>query len=471
VEVYMRRIQICAVFIVVAIILSSLTMAVGARSAPLIAPWVQLARLTAPGASGLGSSVAVSGNTVVAGSQLSAHVFVKPASGWADMTETAELTSSDKGQNIVVAMDGNTIVAGSLDHEEAYVYVKPKTGWKNMRQTAKLTPSEHSGYFGYSVAISGNTIVVGAPGSFEGTAAGSAYVFVKPASGWVNMTETAKLTASDETNSDQFGYSIAIGGGSVMVGAPTATIGSNIRQGAAYLFAKPDSGWTSATENAKAIASDGGAYTYLGWSVAVSSDTAVAGTNYGRSAYVYAKGHGGWASGSETAQLIGHSSWFATSVAAAGNKIVVGSPSFYGGAFVYVKPKTGWTTTSTYAAWLTSAKRGGGIGASVAVDDKTVVSGSPNHDQGQGTAYVFMTPTIKSFSPLSGQVGTPVRISGTSLAKTKKVTFGSVPATDFTADSDTQVTAVVPTGAVTGKITIKIPSGKVTSHNPFTVTP
>jgi hypothetical protein len=109
----MKRMQICSVFIVVAIILSSLTMAVGARSPLLIAPWVQLARLTAPSTSGLGESVAVSGNTVVAGSQLSAHVFVKPASGWVDMTETAELTSSDKGQNIVVAMDGNTIVAVS----------------------------------------------------------------------------------------------------------------------------------------------------------------------------------------------------------------------------------------------------------------------------------------------------------------------------------------------------------------------
>jgi hypothetical protein len=81
-----------------------------------------------------------------------------------------------------------------------------------------------------------------------------------------------------------------------------------------------------------------------------------------------------------------------------------------------------------------------------------------------------VTPVIKTFSPTSGPVGTPVVITGASLTQTTKVTFGGVKATSFTADSDTQVTATVPTGAKTGKIAITTAGGTVTSSGVFTVT-
>jgi uncharacterized repeat protein (TIGR03803 family) len=83
----------------------------------------------------------------------------------------------------------------------------------------------------------------------------------------------------------------------------------------------------------------------------------------------------------------------------------------------------------------------------------------------------IVTPFIKSFSPTSGKVGTPVVITGTSFTGTTKVTFGGVPATTFKVDSDTQVTADVPTGAVTGKIAITTPQGTATSSGIFTVQP
>jgi uncharacterized repeat protein (TIGR03803 family) len=82
-----------------------------------------------------------------------------------------------------------------------------------------------------------------------------------------------------------------------------------------------------------------------------------------------------------------------------------------------------------------------------------------------------VTPFIKSFNPTSGKVGTPVVITGTSFTGTTKVTFGGVPATSFKVNSDIQVTANVPTGAVTGKITITTPSGTAVSAGVFTVTP
>lgn len=82
-----------------------------------------------------------------------------------------------------------------------------------------------------------------------------------------------------------------------------------------------------------------------------------------------------------------------------------------------------------------------------------------------------VTPVIRSFTPLSGPVGTPVTITGVSLTQTSMVTFGGVKATTFAVNSDTQVTANVPTGARTGKIAITTPGGTATSPAVFTVTP
>jgi large repetitive protein len=82
-----------------------------------------------------------------------------------------------------------------------------------------------------------------------------------------------------------------------------------------------------------------------------------------------------------------------------------------------------------------------------------------------------VTPVILSFSPTTGSVGTSVVITGTSLLQTTKVTFGGVGATAFTVNSDTQVTATVPTGAKTGKIGITTQGGTAQSATNFTVTP
>jgi uncharacterized repeat protein (TIGR03803 family) len=82
-----------------------------------------------------------------------------------------------------------------------------------------------------------------------------------------------------------------------------------------------------------------------------------------------------------------------------------------------------------------------------------------------------VTPKVGIFNPTSGAVGTPVVITGTGLTQTLRVGFGGVAATSFTIDSDTQVTAIVPDGAVTGKIAIATQGGHDTSVRLFTVTP
>ena len=88
-----------------------------------------------------------------------------------------------------------------------------------------------------------------------------------------------------------------------------------------------------------------------------------------------------------------------------------------------------------------------------------------------GTATAIIVPQVTSFSPSSGLVGTEVTINGVGLKQTSQVTFGGVKATSITVESDTQVKAIVPAGAKTGKIVTTTPSGTATSGTTFTVTP
>ena len=103
-----------------------------------------------------------------------------------------------------------------------------------MTQTAKLTASDGAAYddFGGSVSISGNTVVVGAWDANVGANSeqGAAYVFTQPAAGWANMTQTAKLTASDGAAGDFFGDAVSISGDTIVVGAENATVGGNTAQ-------------------------------------------------------------------------------------------------------------------------------------------------------------------------------------------------------------------------------------------------
>jgi uncharacterized repeat protein (TIGR03803 family) len=104
-------------------------------------------------------------------------------------------------------------------------------------------------------------------------------------------------------------------------------------------------------------------------------------------------------------------------------------------------------------------------GATTGVVTVTLASGSLKSKRN-----FRVPPTIQSFIPTSGKVGTAVTITGVSLTQTSKLTFGGVKATTFMANSDTQVTADVPAGAKTGKIAITTPGGTATSSAVFTVT-
>jgi hypothetical protein len=163
-----------------------------------------------------------------------------------------------------------------------YVFSEPASGWQNATQTVELTASDGAVFdsLGLSVAVSGSTIAAAAPNhTIAGHARqGAVYVFSEPASGWQNATQTAELRASDGAAFDGLGGSVAVSGSTIVAGAPGHTVGGNIQQGAVYVFSEPASGrWQNATQTAELTASDGSGNDHLGQSVAISGSTIVAG--------------------------------------------------------------------------------------------------------------------------------------------------------------------------------------------------
>ncbi|MDE2484740.1 MAG: FG-GAP repeat protein, partial [candidate division NC10 bacterium] len=185
--------------------------------------------------------------------------------------QQAKLTASDGaayefGISVAISGDGHTVVVGAsytsigshFQQGAAYVFTGAGSAWT---QQAQLTAFDGAAYdwFGLSVAISGDTVVVGTEAAIGGHAyQGSAYVFVKPSTGWATTnTFAAKLTASDGAGWDYFGRSVAISSDTVFVGSYANATG-HAYQGAAYVFVKPSTGWaTTNTFAAKLTASDG----------------------------------------------------------------------------------------------------------------------------------------------------------------------------------------------------------------------
>ena len=143
-------------------------------------------------------------------------------------------------------------------------------------QTQKITstPTGINANFGYAVATSGNTMVVGAP--FDPTttsSAGAAFVFVLNGTTW---TQQARLLASDGARIDKFGQSVAISGDTIVVGAYVADAPLS-DSGAAYVFVRSGTTWT---QQQKLTASDGRAGDEFGNSVAIAGETLAVGAHY-----------------------------------------------------------------------------------------------------------------------------------------------------------------------------------------------
>jgi hypothetical protein len=140
--------------------------------------------------------------------------------------------------------------SGAGLQESCLRFCEAVAGWTNENETAELSPTDAVAFdqFGFSVAIRGKTVVVGKPSL---TNSGGAYVFVEPPGGWANMTQSAKLSASDGTPNDYFGSSVFTNGNLALVGAMFATVCNTYQKGAAYVFVKPAKGWRTTSNSIK----------------------------------------------------------------------------------------------------------------------------------------------------------------------------------------------------------------------------
>jgi hypothetical protein len=233
----------------------------------------------------------------------------------------------ENGFGTSVAIDGDTLVIGSpydtIDgvggRGSAYVFTRTGGIWSFQAQLV-ADDGLANDWFGYSVAISGNTIVVGAAADDANdldTAGqdGSAYLFVRDAGRW---TQQAKLVASPTVRFANYGSSVAIDRDDVVVGAPVSGASWN---GAVYMYHRTGSAWT---EEARWNGTYG--TSYLGRSVSIDGGTAAVGADGELAAYVYVRDAGGWSFEQRIPDPEGGlSGGFGRSVSISGERIAIGA--------------------------------------------------------------------------------------------------------------------------------------------------
>lgn len=305
-----------------------------------------------------------------------------------------------------VALDGDTALVG-VPHPAAggvsgavVVYRKVAGVWT---QEDTLSPSDPAtaNYFGWSVALEGDVAVVGANGAYHQTSpgAGAVYVFTRSGSTW---TEQQKLFASDPLQSAEFGYSVGVSGPTLVVGAPQALYNNEGGRGAAYVFDFDGATWTQSAKLA-GVGTTVGARN--GSSVAIDGDRLVIGarttfedggqTIGTGSAYVFKRNAGLWTQEAKL-QSSTYVAWALLGVSAAieGNRVVVGAEGENGNtgaAYVFDRVGSSWVQK----ARLTGANTDSGdyFGRSVDASGERVAVGAPSYDnvhpQGNGVVKLY----------------------------------------------------------------------------------
>ena len=308
-----------------------------------------------------------------------------------------------------VSMDGNLLIVGASGDDNnnlssvgaAYIFELSEGTWT---QTAKLIPSIVLAYqyFGISVAISGNRVIIGAIGNDDnGTSSGISYIFELSGGTW---TETAILSASDADEYDNFGGYVSISGNRVIVAA-NGNSDYGTFTGSAYIFELSGGTWT---ETAKLLASDATTYDVFGCDVSISGDKAVVGafqndangiTDAG-AAYVFELSGGSW---TETAKLSASDAQmtdnFGRTVSISGNRVIACAPgddvyaASSGSAYVFELNEGIWTQTAKL--FPASGNEYDWFGKSVAQSGDKAIIGSylydldPGAPFGHGAAFIY----------------------------------------------------------------------------------
>lgn len=267
--------------------------------------WGELIKLTPVGAQPcdlFGSSVDISGDTIVVGAntvttstcpmrQGSAYIFERNQGGADNWGQVAVLTASDgtSGNQFgySISIDGDVVVVGAPGDSggtgAAYVYGRNTGGADNWGEIKKVTGSDSvvEDSFGFSVSVSGDTTVLGAPAHFASDipVTGAAYVFQQDQGGVDNWGEVKKLVPADVAEGDVFGFSVSISGDTVAIGsgADDDDVTMQLDIGSLYFFERNQGGADNWGQTAKRTASDADEGDALGSSVSIDADRTITG--------------------------------------------------------------------------------------------------------------------------------------------------------------------------------------------------
>lgn len=433
-----------------------------------------------------GYAVAISGDLLVVGGELidgvpsnssasavgAAYVFGRENGAWVEQAFLkAENAEADDQFGYAVDIDGETVVVGAPyesggpsstsvapDNDAssagaAYVFARDSFGSWQQQAYLKASNAGFVDTFGTSVAIHGDTVVVGAPqesGSATSTAAspnnsassaGAAYVFVRSGSTW---SQQGYLKASNAEAGDRLGCAVAVDGDTVVVGAyredgdaaSTAMLSNEdaTDSGAAYVFVRSDSLWSQQGYLKATNAADGSGF---GYAVAIDGDTVAVGAFFEHgdatstveapngnavhagAAYIFVRDASAWTQQAYLkAANAAMNDWFGFSVALDGDTLVVGAHNEDGDAtsttespnddadsagavYVFARAGTAWSQQAYIKA--PNGELGDQFGFSVGLDGDTLVCGAPgeagddastvlssnNNTPGAGAGYVF----------------------------------------------------------------------------------
>jgi hypothetical protein len=336
-----------------------------------------------------GNAVAISGDVAaVAGTTngvASVFLFVRSAKGWAEQAVLADPAGADpeSGFGSVLALSGDTLAVsagetGTLGAVDLYVQADDGS-WPLQ---AHLQPPHAAGLgFGAALALAGDTLAVGAPGSSPGPAPGAVYVYARGGAAWHRQ---AILAAAAPAADDLFGRAVAVAHQMVVVGAV----------GYAEIFAPQGAAWLpQATLHGGSTASPA-----FGSAVTASNQTAAVGDPANQQVSIFIHTGAGWfhqqdlAVPGEAAGAAG--TQFGGSVALSQESLVVGAPALSGydqdaagAVYVYARRNRAWRLRGAFQ--LTEPSSGGLFGSALAVSQPLALVGSISPDQQPQSAWLL----------------------------------------------------------------------------------
>jgi hypothetical protein len=352
--------------------------------------------------SNFGGAMACDGDTVVVcasnwgtgGPRGAAFVYRHGAAGWAQEAVLVSSHPSDDGFGASVAVSGNSIAVGAPSASDAgpssgsaFIFSRSGAQWT---QQARVLPNDGAAFdsFGNSVALQNDRLVVAAVADDDsGLDSGSDYVFQRPGAEW---NQSAKFLAGNGQSGDQFGRSVDIDAGVLVIGAP----GYASSAGSAYVYRDVGGAWLQES----LLSSPGAPFGFFGEAVATSGGRIVVGET-GGSAHVEGRAHvfhyaaGNWAYEALLQPLdsvIGN--FFGLAVDLVGDRALIGSPAVFSWASAYAFSRSGgtWNQISKLVPLTTSSISG--FGTSVAMNASFVGVGDPyDSELGYqiGAAYIF----------------------------------------------------------------------------------